>query len=68
MGIVLNFTDDDRVRDTSVLNPNWVTDGIYALLNNANLQKQSGYSPVPKCATCFPMTRIPANSAASCWT
>ena len=23
LGIVLNFTDDDRVRDTSVLNPNW---------------------------------------------
>ncbi|MCA9919900.1 MAG: hypothetical protein KC445_18210, partial [Anaerolineales bacterium] len=38
----LNFTDDDRVRDTSVLNPNWVTGGIYALLNSEPLQQKQG--------------------------
>lgn len=42
LGIVLNFTDDDRVRDTSVLNPNWVTGGIYALLNSEQLQQKQG--------------------------
>lgn len=42
LGIVLNFTDDDRVRDTSVLNPNWVTEGIYALLNSDKLQRKHG--------------------------
>src|SRR5690606_13306862 len=42
LGIVLNFTDDDRVRDTSVLNPNWVTGGIYALLNSEPLQQKQG--------------------------
>ncbi|WP_420640976.1 COR domain-containing protein [Candidatus Leptofilum sp.] len=42
LGIVLNFTDDDRVRDTSVLNPNWVTEGIYALLNSDTLQQKHG--------------------------
>ncbi|MCB8977257.1 MAG: GTP-binding protein [Ardenticatenaceae bacterium] len=42
LGIVLNFTDDDRVRDTSVLNPNWVTGGIYALLNSEQLQQKHG--------------------------
>ena len=42
LGIVLNFTDDDRVRDTSVLNPNWVTEGIYALLNSEQLQQKQG--------------------------
>ncbi len=45
LGIVLNFIDDDRVRDTSVLNPNWVTEGIYALLNSPALQKQYGLLP-----------------------
>ena len=42
LGIVLNFTDDERVRDTSVLNPNWVTGGIYALLNSEPLQQKQG--------------------------
>ena len=42
LGIVLNFTDDDLVRDTSVLNPNWVTGGIYALLNSEQLQQKQG--------------------------
>ncbi|WP_420629104.1 COR domain-containing protein [Candidatus Leptofilum sp.] len=42
LGIVLNFTDDDRVRDTSVLNPNWVTEGIYTLLNSDKLQRKHG--------------------------
>jgi internalin A len=41
LGIVLNF-DDDRVHDTNVLNPNWITEGIYTLLNNPALQKQYG--------------------------
>ncbi|MCB9419782.1 MAG: GTP-binding protein [Ardenticatenaceae bacterium] len=45
LGIVLNFDfeeNDDRVHDTNVLNPNWITGGIYALLNNKDLQKQYG--------------------------
>ncbi|MCA9964784.1 MAG: leucine-rich repeat domain-containing protein [Anaerolineales bacterium] len=42
LGIVLNFNDDDRVRDTSVLNPNWVTKGIYAILNSQALQQKHG--------------------------
>ena len=42
LGIVLNFQDDPRVRETSVLNPHWVTDGVYALLNSPALQQQHG--------------------------
>ncbi len=41
LGIVLNF-DDDRVHDTNVLNPNWITEGIYALLNHKALQERRG--------------------------
>ncbi|MFZ1397213.1 MAG: COR domain-containing protein [Candidatus Promineifilaceae bacterium] len=48
LGIILNFNDDERVRDTSVLNPNWVTQGIYALLNSPKLQKQQGLLPRPQ--------------------
>jgi internalin A len=36
LGVVLNF-DDDRLRDTSVLKPAWVTNGIYKILNDHTL-------------------------------
>ena len=34
LGIVLNFADDNRLQDTSVLNPEWVTGGVYRILND----------------------------------
>lgn len=60
LGIVLNFTDDDRVRDTSVLNPNWVTVGIYALLNSPKLQKQQGLLPRPQMRGLLPRHDYPS--------
>ncbi|WP_395742757.1 COR domain-containing protein [Prosthecobacter sp.] len=35
LGLALNYGDDSRLRDTTVLNPHWVTDGIYMLLREA---------------------------------
>lgn len=35
LGLALNYGDDERLRDTTVLNPHWVTDGIYLLLRKA---------------------------------
>ncbi|MDI1315373.1 leucine-rich repeat domain-containing protein [Prosthecobacter sp.] len=32
LGLALNYGDDERLRDTTVLNPHWVADGIYLLL------------------------------------
>ena len=34
LGIVLNFAEDPRLEDTSVLNPEWVTGGVYRILND----------------------------------
>ncbi|MBW4473602.1 MAG: leucine-rich repeat domain-containing protein [Stenomitos rutilans HA7619-LM2] len=34
LGIVLNFYGDDRLEDTNVLNPQWVTNGVYRILND----------------------------------
>ncbi|HSK73461.1 MAG TPA: COR domain-containing protein, partial [Pyrinomonadaceae bacterium] len=42
LGIVLNFKDDPRLRDTHVLNPHWVTGGIYKLLNSPFLVERKG--------------------------
>ena len=33
LGIMLNFQEDHRVRDTSVLNPEWVTEGVYKIID-----------------------------------
>ena len=37
LGIVLNFCDDPRLEGTHVLNPEWVTNGVYKILNDRQL-------------------------------
>ena len=32
LGLIIHYGDDDRLRDTAVLNPEWVTSGVYKLL------------------------------------
>jgi len=40
LGIVLNFRDDPRLEDTHVLNPEWVTNGVYRILNDNELMTE----------------------------
>jgi internalin A len=42
LGVALNYRDDPRLQDTHVLNPHWVTNGIYKILNSEQLEKQKG--------------------------
>ncbi len=42
LGIILNYKDDLRLRDTHVLNPQWVTQGIYVILNAKTLAQKKG--------------------------
>jgi internalin A len=42
LGIALNYRDDPRLKATYVLNPHWVTNGIYRVLNSAKLEEQKG--------------------------
>jgi internalin A len=42
LGIALNYRGDPRLRDTHVLNPHWVTNGIYTILNSEKLRKSGG--------------------------
>ncbi|ESA35951.1 small gtp-binding protein [Leptolyngbya sp. Heron Island J] len=42
LGIALNYKEDPRLQDTHILNPHWVTEGIYALLNAEVLVTQKG--------------------------
>ncbi len=38
LGAVLSFQDDPLLQDTNVLNPHWVTGGVYRILNDKALQ------------------------------
>ena len=42
LGIALNYKDDSRLRDTNILNPLWVTNGIYKILNAHDLADHKG--------------------------
>ena len=42
LGVVLTFKDDRRLRDTNILNPEWVTQGIYKILNSNELFQNKG--------------------------
>lgn len=42
LGIALNYKDDPRLCDKHVLNPHWVTNGIYKILNAAKLAAAKG--------------------------
>ena len=40
LGVVLNFRDDPRLEDTNILNPVWVTNGVYRILNDNVLMSE----------------------------
>lgn len=42
LGIALNFRDEPRLHDKHVLNPHWLTTGIYKLLNSKTLAARKG--------------------------
>src|SRR5262249_7603623 len=45
LGVVLNFNDEDnpyKLKDTTILNPEWVTDGVYAIINDNRLVQGRG--------------------------
>jgi internalin A len=42
LGLVLNFRDDPRLEETNILNPEWVTNGVYKILNSHVLFQSKG--------------------------
>ena len=48
LGILLNYRNDPRLSETHVLNPEWVTSGVYDILNNHDLMtKKEGILALP---------------------
>jgi internalin A len=42
LGVALNYRDDPRLRDTNILNPHWVTQGIYKILTDPQIVRKRG--------------------------
>ena len=42
LGVALNYRDDTRLHDVNVLNPRWVTEGVYKILNHERIAEQNG--------------------------
>lgn len=42
LGVMLNFKENRMLKDTQVLNPEWVTQGVYQLINYPDLIKNKG--------------------------
>lgn len=62
LGIALNFRDHHRLRHTSVLKPQWVTEGIYGLLRFAQGQECHGVLEQAMIAQALPEKDYPANT------
>jgi internalin A len=61
LGIALNYKDDPRLRDTHVLNPHWVTNGIYTVLNASLLKEQKGEPRLTDAAHILNAAEYPRN-------
>jgi internalin A len=42
LGLVLYFGNDPRLHDTRVLNPSWVTGGVYAVIRSESVRESAG--------------------------
>ena len=42
LGVILNYGDDPRLEDTHILSPQWVTRGVYGILNSNLLFQNKG--------------------------
>ncbi|MCH7872839.1 MAG: hypothetical protein IID33_14175, partial [Planctomycetes bacterium] len=45
LGIAINYADDDRLHDTTVLRPDWLANGIYAILRANDSHHDRQYAP-----------------------
>ena len=41
IGAVVSFVDDPRLIDTNVINPQWIMDGVYAIINDSKIKDET---------------------------
>ncbi|MEM8860481.1 MAG: COR domain-containing protein [Chloroflexota bacterium] len=59
LGTVLSFKDDKSTADTQVLNPDWITEGIYAILSAREIQESEGVLRLDQLDSILDATQFP---------
>ncbi|PKN92938.1 MAG: GTP-binding protein [Chloroflexi bacterium HGW-Chloroflexi-6] len=61
LGVVLHFQDDPRLEALGILNPQWVTNGVYKILNSQPLFKNKGVLTVAMLDEILNLPEYPRN-------
>jgi internalin A len=61
LGLVLSFRNHPLLQNTNVLNPDWVTQGIYTLLSDDRLKSSQGILTPTDLSRILPSDRYPTN-------
>jgi len=61
LGIVLHFQDDRRLAELGILNPQWVTNGVYKILNDKALFANKGVLTLPLLDQILSTSEYPQN-------
>lgn len=59
LGIALNYPDDFAPGDTNILNPRWLTEGVYGILRAPNIERASGVFASKDLAQILPLGAYP---------
>lgn len=65
LGTVLNFYKEgsfEAAEDTKILNPEWVTDGVYAVINSTEIFKEKGVLEKNELRSILDRKRYPTNA------
>ncbi|MEZ4888973.1 MAG: COR domain-containing protein [Chitinophagales bacterium] len=60
LGVMLNFSEDRRLRETQVLNPEWVTKGVYQIISSQRLVKKRGILTVREISKLLDPAKYPS--------
>jgi len=61
LGIILHFRMDPVLTDTVILNPEWATGAVYALIDSLNIQNDNGKFTSANLGQYWDTTRYPTN-------
>jgi internalin A len=59
LGIALNFRQDARLRDETVLNPHWITKGVYRIITSPALSDSRGELRLDSLGAILPQNEYP---------
>ncbi len=61
LGVMLNFSDDRRLTHTQVLNPEWVTRGVYQIITSPRLIQKKGILTYKEISRILDAENYPSN-------